>query len=246
MNLVQDVQQFQNFIDNVLPSLLPHEVYFVSLSARNKYLTERERDFYGLGRTEMFARTLVRRGDWGKAIRKLEGELATRLTKTGQLIPERALVVYVNINPSDALAAHFKYINEVNRQLEEVTKATVRDKSPNYTPFTFAEKTLLNCFQVCTGQRTYLDLDIDTKEERYLSKVRSVLDSKNVSYFVVETHGGFHVLVKRETLNKSNVRLDLLVKELARESGKEIMFNKNAMIPMPGTKQAGHLVKLVL
>lgn len=246
MNLIQDVNEFENFIENVMPPLLSNEVYFISLSARNKYLTESERAFYGLGRTEMFCRTIIRsKDDWAKAIRKLEGELSTRLTRTNQLFPEKALVVYVNVNPSDAVAAHLLYTDKMNHELEMMTKATVRDKEPNYTTFKFADKTLLDCFQVSTGERTYLDLDIDTKEEQYLNKVRRVLDSGNVSYFAVETHGGFHVLVKRETLNKSNVRLDLLVKELAKESGKEIMFNKNAMISVPGTLHGGFLVRVV-
>lgn len=246
MNLIQDKQGFDRFVENILPELLPNEVFFVSLSARNKYLDESERVFYGLGKTEMFSRTIVRSKEgFHSAIRKLEGELSTRLTKTGQLFPEKALVVYVNINPSCAVSAHLKYAQKMNVELEQILKAQQRGKEANYLGFKRADRILLDCFQTSTGERTYLDLDLDTKDVSYLEKLVGELTAHNVEYFVIETKSGFHVLVKRNTLNGSKLRLDLLVKSLAEESGCEIMFNKNAMIPLPGSNQAGVLVRRV-
>jgi hypothetical protein len=178
-------------------------------------------------------------------MRKLEGELGTRLTKTGQLFPQKALVVYVNINPSCAVSAHMKYMQKMNVELDQILKATQRGKQANYTGFQRADRILLDCFQTSTGERTYLDIDLDTKEEVYLFELRSKLDEHNISYSVVETKSGFHVLIMRDTLNNSNLRLDLLVKNLAEKSGTEVMFNKNAMVPMPGTLQAGKLVRVL-
>ena len=57
--MIVDQEQYDAFIE-WLPELQHDETYFLSLSARNKYLTDEEREFYGLGRTEMFSRFVAR------------------------------------------------------------------------------------------------------------------------------------------------------------------------------------------
>lgn len=42
MNLIHDKEMFNNFTQNVMLPLQDGEVYFLSLSARNKYLTAEE------------------------------------------------------------------------------------------------------------------------------------------------------------------------------------------------------------
>lgn len=238
--LIDNKQEFDNFTQNVLPPLGAGEVYFVSLSARNKYLTDGERKFYGLGRTEMFARTLVRSvGDWPRVMRRLEGELETRLTKTGVLVPKSAVVVYVNVNPSSSVAAHLHYTEQMQKEIEQLMLAMQRNKTPNMESFTFADKRLLDAFQTSVGNRYYLDVDVDTKDVNCLRTLTDNLNDHGVQYHVVETHGGFHVLVVRESLNGTRLRLDLVVKQLATVYNTEVMFNKNGMLPMPGTLHAG-------
>ncbi len=58
---IQDKYELKRFYDFILPDLLPNEVYFVSLSARNKYLTTEERYDLSLGRTEMFERRIIKK-----------------------------------------------------------------------------------------------------------------------------------------------------------------------------------------
>jgi len=246
MNLIQNKRQFENFINNILPPLLDNEVYFVSLSARSKYLTEYERKFYGLGNTTMFARTLVRsKNDWPKAMRSLEGDLQTRLTKNGFLFPQKALVVYVNINPSDSVTAVLNFERQMTVEVSQMVKAQMRGKEANFLSFKRADRMLLDSFQTATGERTYLDIDMDTKDEKYLNAMRDELLGHGVEHYIIETHGGYHFLVKRATLNKSGYGFDLLVKELANDSGVEIMFNKNGMVSIPGTLHSGFLVKVL-
>lgn len=48
--LIHNREEYNKFI-NILPDLKDDEVYFLSLSARNKYLTDAERTLFGLGRT---------------------------------------------------------------------------------------------------------------------------------------------------------------------------------------------------
>ena len=58
VNLIADVDELKWFYDNVLPNLKQAEVYFLSLSGRNKYLTDEEKQYYQLGRNEMFENQL--------------------------------------------------------------------------------------------------------------------------------------------------------------------------------------------
>jgi hypothetical protein len=58
-NFIYDEEQIRKFVSTLSP-LKKDEVYFVSMSARNKYLTDEERRTYDLGRTEMFARELIK------------------------------------------------------------------------------------------------------------------------------------------------------------------------------------------
>ena len=106
----------------------------------------------------------------------------------------------------------------------------------------------MNYIQKSTGTRHYLDIDIDTKENSILQGFRYNLDQNNVEHYVVQTHGGYHILINRLSLNKSKYKLHLLVSkynDVAKETGGEVIFNSNSMIPFPGTLQAGKLVKII-
>ena len=101
--MIANLEIFDRF-RNLLTDLKNDEVYFISLSARNKYLTDEEREYYGLGRTEMFARTLIRdKYDMEYPMRKLKSALGYKRTKNGYEIPEKCLVTYININPSSII-----------------------------------------------------------------------------------------------------------------------------------------------
>jgi hypothetical protein len=67
--LLIDEDEFEKFYKHCVPELGPDEVFFISLSARNKYLTEQERRDLELGRTEMFARRLIRQRDFSRFTR---------------------------------------------------------------------------------------------------------------------------------------------------------------------------------
>jgi hypothetical protein len=246
MSLIQNVRQYNLFLD-VLPDLDAGEVYFVSLSARNKYLTPFERDFFGLGRTEMFARTIVRSKDkWAEAMRLLEGEAQTRQTKNGFVVPQKALVTYVNINPSSSVDAYMLYTEKMNGELSQALRAERTGKSANYLAFTRADRMLMDCFQNSTA-RIYLDIDIDTHDPEYVLTLVQELNDFGVTKHIIKTHGGYHVLILRTSLNGSGMRLDKTLRGLQEKckGSIEIMINKNGMIPMPGTLQAEVLVTLV-
>lgn len=249
MSLIIDKEQFNKFIE-ILPDLKNDECYFVSLSARNKYLTKEEREFYALGRTEMFARNIVRsKEDFEYVLSKLESSLQYKLTKSKQKIPEKALVVYVNINPSSMVKAYFNLMNEMNKELLDINMALQNGKIPNYSGIHFLDRKLMNCIQTSRSRKVFVDIDFDIKNDSIVKEFLNILCDNFIIFHTIKTKSGYHVLInldsmkdKKFNLNQSVNDLNNIVKDL--ENG-EVIINSNAMWPVPGTLQAGELVKFI-
>lgn len=246
--LIKDFEQFKRFVD-VLAEPEKDEVYFISLSARNKYLSADERLVYGLGRTEMFSRTIVRsKSDFEFAMQKLALKLEYKKTKLGLPIPEKALVVYVNIHPSSMVLAYHLFKSEMDNIETEVLRAFMNGKQPNYEAFKNADRHFMNAIQKSAGIKQYVDIDVDSKDFDLVQELTNDLNGYAIRYYVIKTHGGFHVLINREDLHYSHFRLHEVVERLNEEAKKydgEVVFNKNAMVPFPGTMQAEKLVELL-
>lgn len=246
-NLIADENEFNNFVYNVLPDLKDGEVYFLSLSARNKYLDEDEREYYNLGRTEMFLRTVIRSKDQFKhKMREIGASLDGRRTKSGLPFPEKAMVVYVNINPSNMVKASTDLTKTLVGMQNDLLTGMLNDKQPSLNGFLRLDRLAMDSIQKATGQRVFLDVDLDSTDVEDARLLENSLC--DLPFHVVQTHGGYHFLVYRESLNQSNVRLHEVVKQLDNQLkplGKECMFNSNGMIPLAGTLQAGKLVELL-
>ncbi len=252
MNLIKDIDEFNKLI-NILPELNKDEVYFISLSARNKYLSKDEREFYSLGQTEMFGREIAQSKDKLKnyTIKKLEATLSYKTTRNGKQIPEKSLVCYININPSSMIKAYYQFQNEMNRQMSEIMLALQNDKQPNYSFVNIQTRELMNCIQKSTGTKHYVDIDCDTKQFEIVNQIIADLTVDEIKFYQIETHGGYHFLLDKNTIPKNynlmmNVinKADRMLYDFS-EGDKEIIINSNAMIPVPGTLQSDHLVKFV-
>jgi hypothetical protein len=242
------------FLSRILAPLQNDEVYFIALSARNKYLTDEERKQYALNHTEMFAREImIKNGTWDYIFRKLEGTLKAKRTKTGLEFPEKALVVYANINPSSAVRAIQQFKRELAEAEENVMRKILLNRGePNDYDFDFfklAKSKLYNAYQRNASRKIFLDIDMDVKNEEALHHIILPLTENKAQFITVETRGGFHIMVKRDTIKGNYIYKSIdAAKALAGsdENGKEyeIMFNPNAMVPVPGTMHGNFLVKI--
>ena len=258
MNLIQDEKQFNNFIDNILPDLKNDEVYFISLSVRNKYLSKDERIFYGLGRTEMFGREIADSKEKLKTytIRKLEANLKSKRTNNGHEVPEKALVLYINVNPSSMVKAYFNFQEEMNKQIQEIFFAQSKGKDPNYSFINIMPRALMNSIQKSGSRKYFIDIDCDTKKPEVVESLTTSLSNSKIEFHVIETQGGFHFLIKKDTiptnekLKHLNIQKFNLMRiiQVARDvdgERNEIEINGNVMVPVPGTNQANFLVRMV-
>ena len=87
---------------------------------RLDHLTDEERKLYSLGRTEMFGREFVYEKSVDKfelILKKLDLTLEYRTTSNGSIIPDKAMVVYFNLNPTSTIKAYQAFQEEMNKEL---------------------------------------------------------------------------------------------------------------------------------
>lgn len=246
--MIHNKEQFNKFI-SILAPLKEDEVYFVSLSCRNKYMTDEEREFYALGRTEMFGRTLIKNlNDIDFYMNKLYSNLVYKTTKNGKSIPEKGLVTYININPSSMLLAYNMFQQETNKKVFEYVQSTLNEKTKNLAAFGNLDREFLNCVQKSRSRKVFIDIDFDTKNYDYVDRFKGVLNKHDVKYHVICTHGGYHVVIVKDSLPSSfNLHKEIWdLNEMVKtfEGDGEVIFNKNQMVPVPGTMQSNFLVTM--
>lgn len=249
-SLIRNSLQYERFV-NFLPDLERDEVYFLSLSARNKYLTDDEREKYDLGRTEMFSRHIAFDKDGIElALRKMQADLAVRRTRNGSEIPEKALVVYFNVHPSSTVKAYRRFSEQMDRHYEEAFLGTLNgSEAPDmWIPFHRMRTNLMNHIQKAFSRKLVVDIDIDGEDAEQskdlMWQVRDFLTYHDCHYMIIQTQGGYHMLVPTKYLGK-HVPLYQKLNELDNTTEGEVKFNSNAMVPLPGTLQAGKLVQVL-
>jgi hypothetical protein len=254
--LLIDEDEFEKFYKHCVPELGPDEVFFISLSARNKYLTEQERRDLELGRTEMFARRLIRQRDFSRFTRtlhQLEVAEGGYLTKNNSNIPSKAIVVYFNINPSSTLKALQEFNSKVAEYQMELAQKALKKADPSDTlaRMNKLDVLLMNCYQRNQVKSYWMDIDFDIPKDRYdiVEILLNDLKEKGVGYVVIDTKGGYHVLLNKKDLNYN---FNESIKKCNEEANKswpegdwgENVNNKNMMVPLCGCLQGGYLVTM--
>lgn len=241
---IYDEEQVKHF-HSLLSPLKDDEAYFVSLSARNKYLTQEERLAIDLGRTEMFARKLVKRSDYETFIRILrtyEVNDGGYTSRSNIPLPEKCIVLYANINPVSGMKALKEFYEKSTQLLFDL--ATDKEAGKRLASL---DTELMNCYQRAKGTRTFLDIDFDIPEIDLVKDVCSDLKNHNVIYHIIKTKSGFHVLVQRDTLkyNYTEVVKKANDEAIKKYGHAEVVVNTNEMVPIPGCTQAGHQVSII-
>jgi hypothetical protein len=262
-SIVYDEEELKYFYTNILPRLTETEVYFVSLSARNKYLSEEEREELQLGRTEMFNKTIVRKDEWGRfirSIRKFECNKRGYTTKNNSYIPEKSIVCYININPSDTIKALGEFKKVLNEyEIEIASIAFNKRQTTNIAQrLNKLDNSLMTAYQQSTGEKTWIDIDCDVNKKykpHEDEELKEYMEYKGLKdYYWIDTRSGYHLLLKRKelTFNPQDLTKEIYkgyysymnsINEIYGST--EVIVNKNAMIPLPGTFQGGYPVRVL-
>ena len=254
IKIIGSETELRRFFDEVVPPLKKSELFFASLSARDKYLTDEEREFYKLGRTEMFERRLILERDWrlfSTTIKKYECVEGAYTCDNGAIIPSKCVMVYWNINPSNAVDAYFEF----NENMAKSMRAYIKSSKADTLPFTNSNRLLMNQMQKNRGTKHHIDIDVDFVSrkvknsevgQQVLNRMTAEFKSHGVKFFVVDTHGGYHFLLKKETIKYDYTKFVEALHETKSEGViKECKVNENEMVCLPGTFQGDHLVHIM-
>lgn len=178
--IINDEQKLLDFID-WLPDLQSNEKFYCCLFARKKYCADqiRSNDKSQLKRFVTDKKRL-----YGK-IKQLEVAHGAYKLKD-MAAPQASLALYINPNPRDLEAASYDGIIK----LTELLKNKRKDINPH--------SVLMNCIQQSAAKKVFLDFDVDTKDFDF-EQLSKVINPSCLE--IVETRGGFHVLVRLKQLD---------------------------------------------
>ena len=259
-----DEKELKFFYDYILPPLKENEVYFLSLAARNKKLNEEERSIYKIGRSEMFQEEIVSSNEYNKylqAIKRYEVRKDSILTKSGVSYPNKTLVCYVNLAPSNIYYSLIDLNKDITNLLVNLTNnSLINSKDGISDSYRSMKKIFHNNFHkvLCnnTSSKIWIDIDIDInpilQEYENMKKYFYELGFKKNDIVYIRTAGGFHCLIRKSVLKElklgskfldifKTLENDIFKHELV----KEVTINKNNMVPCPGTLQYGECVHIL-
>lgn len=259
LQYVADLDELQFFWDYIVPPLRPQDVYIMTQSARTKNLSIEERQKIKLKQgkamyneqtfhTDSFKRFLAH-------IRRFEVPESAFLDNNDNPIPQHITRIYWLLQPVDMIRALPKLQDKLsnalvllaNVLLKENNQQSINQAIRHILRFARPSKQVLND---SPAPKVWLDFDIDLVNkltDTDYQKIRSVFDEYfnkgDVAY--IQTNGGLHVLTRT---GKLKTKPETLVQKL-HETGinaKEILFNKNNQIPLPGTYMNGDFVPKIL
>jgi hypothetical protein len=270
---LKDLDELKWFWTYAMCPLKPHEVYFISTSARNKRLDETEREFFKVGRSEMWHKEIITEDDFArflKGIRRCEANKLAYLTKGGMPYPDKVLVLYTNIAPTDAYSAMTAQIDSLITTQRELVDSVLKNSRQGitqaYQNIRHSHTTGQSVFARSFGESDWVDIDsdIDNYETTFegLNAIQGIKDFlyKEIgagNFMQIQTVGGFHWLIRKAKLSdigkkykadpiQTIISFMTSVLSPCGVAIKEIIRNKNEMIPLPGTIQYGqHVVKVL-
>ena len=227
----------------------------MSLSCRNKTLTEDEREFFKCGRSEMFSKQQIRHDDWNsflKHVKRFEVRKDAYLTKSGQTYPQKALVVYWNICPIDAYKAMKDQMSYLTEVLTSLTDSALKNSQGGideaYYKVRKSFDTCQSLFARNFGEKHWVDIDCDIENasDSDYHNIRLVMDKEfspgDVMYIL--TAGGIHCMIRRTAIRNNPVLLCEQIDKAVK--AKEIIRNRNEMVALPGTFQyENHIVRVI-
>lgn len=231
--IICEEDELKKFITTVLPDLLPNEIFYVCLFARNKYckeLTHIKSDKAQLKRFTTTKETLIQK------LKQLECPIGSYMQKDTP-VPQEALAVYISVNPRHFIKAAHKSLITLSTLIAEC--------ATNYNP----HQHVLSNIQKSAGRKVYTDFDFDFNQtgikEAFDNPIGRLLSliCKCVNYDAItciQTRGGCHILVNHELIN-SNYKTSWYNSL----KGLEPDNVGDTLIPIPGCYQGGFIPKII-
>ena len=225
---------------------------------------------------------------FAKILRRFNVDKYAYTTGFGEPIPEKTLAIIFYVNPCDDIKICREFVNQYADVTQGIAKAmldgkTIVDNLHSYQWFGNAENNIKHLKANQKGTRYWLDFDIDVPKwfkEKCLPKGHNIWGLGDCSYFdllkytyikifgkgnfiIVDTSGGYHVLVKTSAIKDNPHKVCKMMEEIYNtgvtsfgeepyldEKGQckfECVINDSQIpgIPIPGTYQYGRPVTVL-
>ena len=222
--IVHDENELDRFI-NWLPDLKENEQFYWSLFARKKYCADVNKSN---------DKTQLKRGTCTKT--NLKDKLQQLEVQFGSLklknipAPQESLVAYIMPNPRCMVKATWKTAKHCMDLLENTNKG--------YN----LHQEVMSCIQQSKSYSFVVDFDVDQKEDIDLSLLDSqIFQQQERPYNIIETRGGYHILVQPQLVDKDNKTWYNKISKLY-----PVDQSADQMIPIPGCIQGGFIPRIII
>ena len=161
------------------------------------------------------------------------------------------MVVYLNTNPHNVRKAYVEYMSEITNNVSQF----ILNQGSSIDFFKNLRSYYMTALHHARGTKVYCELDIDlhkgvdkstdVRVNRFIATLHSILNKNNIKFCTIETRGGFHVLLKTNTIKQDYMKLVASIALEDFEVIKEISNNTQGMLPCPGCLQAGFPVRII-
>lgn len=227
-SIIQDEKILKDFIQ-WLPELTNEEVYYLCLFARSKYTRDEEGKngipHISTDKAQLKRFTATKDRIYNK-IQQLECPIGAYMQRD-IVIPQEALALYITVNPRNL----WKATKNSLKHFAEVVVTEGKTMNP--------QADAMSEIQKAKSRTCYIIADLDSKDPESLEAAVGQLNP--LAYQVIETRGGYHILVDpdkiKSTLKKTwyqNLKSHTDVDQMG-----------DLMIPVPGTYQGGFIPHFV-
>ena len=150
-----------------------------------------------------------------------------------------SMAIYASLNPRDTAKAAAELFSTMSTQL-------TGHASGSGDLQTFARVAARHMNHLCKyGIRKFIGIDLDTKDRDTFSQVIADLKARVIIYAVIETHGGYHIILAKRELDQASKADQRFIYTVLREREAIDVISNDLFSPMPGTYQGGHRVRFV-
>jgi hypothetical protein len=223
--IIKDVNILKEFIE-WLPNLEEGETYYVGLLARSKY----ENGDTIKSDKQQLKRFTSRKEDLFYKIWQLECPVGA-YTYKGNPVPQESLAIYITPNPRSMHNAMFGGLTTLAQCIQRQKKINPHQE-------------VMNEIQRSKSRSCFIDFDIDHKEENYEQFLKPWVRERvgnSAAINVIETRGGYHVLVDPSTVEEAFKKN--WYQELAKHP--HIDQTGDQLIPIPGCTQGDFMPRFV-
>lgn len=223
--IILDEDELKRFI-HWLPDLEDNELYYLALFSRKKYIDCDKHPHIKADKNHIKRFTANKERLFDK-IKQLEAPLGSFTMKgkggTKYVVPQESLVLYITPNPRNMEKATIQGAIDLMK--------IVQCKGKNCNP----HQEILSTIQRTPSYKRVITFDIDEKDLSVVEKIHDICGS---AMDVVETRGGYHVLVYPKEMSK-NTKWHQEISQYADVTG-------DTLLPVPGCSQGMFSPKFIV